>query len=78
MSKEKVLTYPNKLKFSLGDIVYLKTDIEQLERMVISINITLGGHYYKLISGINESEHYEHEIIGAKDILKNLGINVNN
>ena len=56
--------------FSLGQSVFLKTDPEQKERMVIQIGI--GGNSsirYCLISGTQETWHYEIEIAAEKNIL---------
>lgn len=50
-------------KHSLGEVVYLLTDDEQLKRVVTSINIRSGGYIaYELSCGINTSYHVETEI----------------
>ena len=56
-------------KFNLEDYVYLKTDPEQLERMVTKIDITKGDIMYQLCSGLNYSTHYEFEITEEKRII---------
>jgi hypothetical protein len=67
------------LKFKLGEIVYLKTDSEQLPRMVTEISI-LGSSMsdcvttYDLSQGEESSEHYSSEIIKTKDTNLKLGI----
>lgn len=57
-------------KFDLGQIVYLKTDNDQSERMIISISVRQGGILYELSFGSVCSWHYEMEIMEEKDILK--------
>lgn len=59
-------------KYDIGDIVYLKTDINQKERMVTTIGITPGNHVYTLSCGDDSSEHYEIELSDTKDIMKTL------
>lgn len=61
-----------KLKYNLGDVVFLKTDVSQKERMVTSITLTPNGLYYILSCGDDESNHYDIEISTKKDILKTL------
>ena len=59
-------------RYDIGDIVYLKTDINQKERMVTAITITIGSHVYSLSCGVDSSEHYEIEITDTKDVMKTL------
>lgn len=49
-------------EYSFGDIVYLKTDVNQLPRMVIGYFITPELTQYKLICSTEESYHYGFEI----------------
>lgn len=57
-------------KFKLGEIVYLKTDPDQLARIIVAIQVTVdGGMLYKLAIGMNEQWHYEVEISRDKDIV---------
>lgn len=56
-------------KYSIGDIVYLKTDREQLQRIVFSINITKLELTYRLACGSQISDHYDFEISINKDVL---------
>lgn len=61
------------VKFNLGDIVYLKTDNEQLPRIVTGFTIRNKEYIIYLLSCISdETEHYEIEITDEKDILANL------
>lgn len=60
-----------KFKFNIEDIVYLKTDIDQHERMVTGIFIRPGEKItYELSLGEFSSDHYEIEISREKNILK--------
>jgi hypothetical protein len=61
-----------KFKYKIGQIVYLKTDERQLERIVTQIRITEHGHLYQLCEGVNESVHYEIEISEEKNVLITL------
>jgi hypothetical protein len=63
-----------KSKYGLGELVYLVTDTEQLERMVTGVKFNLNGLVYTLQCGVNESYHYEAEISKDKDILKRLDV----
>jgi hypothetical protein len=58
--------------YKLGDIVYLKTDKEQLERMVTGYNVRNTNIAYYLSAGITETMHYSFEISKDKDIVKSL------
>lgn len=54
--------------FNLWDIVYLKTDTTQVQRMVTGINIR-GELLYELSHGTTASWHREKEISAEVDIL---------
>jgi hypothetical protein len=59
-----------KTRFSLGDILYLKTDLDQLPRMVIYIKI-LGDPncvIYGMVAGDEMSEHFDMELSEDKII----------
>lgn len=49
-------------KFNIGDTVYLKTDKDQLPRIVTSIRIFPTGVCYCLSQGTTDTIHYEIEI----------------
>lgn len=57
---------------NIGDIVYLKTDQEQLPRIIKEILISLNTKQYKLGCGEDESWHYIFEFTNEKDILKSF------
>jgi len=61
-----------KTKYDIGDIVYLKTDINQKERMITMVSVTPGSHVYTLSCGDDSSDHYEIEITDTKDVIKTL------
>lgn len=50
----------------IGDIVFLKTDPEQNERMVTEIRIRQNSVLYSLSCGTTDSLHYEIEISTQK------------
>lgn len=57
-------------KFKLGEMVYLKTDPEQMARIIISLQISVdGGLLYKLAIGMSEQWHYEAEISRDRDVV---------
>jgi hypothetical protein len=56
-------------KYNLGDIVYLKTDPDQLRRIVTAIVVGPNGLLYDLSIGGGGSQHYDIEISVEKDIL---------
>jgi hypothetical protein len=56
-------------KFSIGDILYLKTDRNQEKRMLVSISFRVTGPLYELAFGGGSSWHYEFEITEKEDIL---------
>lgn len=50
-------------KYNIGDIVYLVTDVEQLQRIVFGFIVFNNGEIlYKLACGTQISEHYSFEI----------------
>jgi hypothetical protein len=56
--------------FTLGQIVYLKTDPDQYMRIVTGLQITAeGGILYKLAINMSEQWHYGVEISDTKDII---------
>lgn len=55
-------------KFNVGDYVYLKTDTEQIQRLVTGITIDLnGGLTYTLVAGVEQSFHYDLEMTKEKN-----------
>lgn len=60
-------------RFYHGEIVYLKTDREQLPRLVSCIKVYSQGEVmYELISGTLSSVHYEFEISKEKNLVDAL------
>lgn len=60
-------------KFEIGEIVFLQTDPEQSERIVIEIIISSGNQLsYNLSLSNSTSWHYDFEISTCKDVLKAL------
>lgn len=60
------------INFKIGEIVFLRTDIDQRERLVTSILIRPTGLMYKLSFGSKSSYHYDFEISKKRDTLKLL------
>lgn len=56
-------------KFEFGDIVYLKTDRDQFERIVIGIRISPLGIIYRVAVGAVETDHYDMELTTEKNII---------
>lgn len=56
--------------FKIRQTVYLKTDPEQLDRIVTGYNIRPHGDSYLLSCKTEETPHYDFEISAEKDILK--------
>lgn len=55
------------VRYNYGDIVYLITDKEQLERMVVGHHVRDTSVQYILACGPSESYHYEAEILTTKN-----------
>ncbi|HET8839746.1 MAG TPA: hypothetical protein VFM82_12220 [Flavobacteriaceae bacterium] len=57
-------------KYSIGEVVYLLTDEDQLMRVVTAISIRSGGYIeYELIQGTSASWHTETEITKQKTLV---------
>ena len=57
-------------KFNLGDIVYLKTDIDQRARIITAIKVRINDLIiYELSYTDVTTNHYEVEISSEKNIL---------
>lgn len=57
-------------KFRLEQTAYLKTDKDQLPRLVTGIRLRPGDTIlYDLSSGATESVHYEFEVDGEADLI---------
>jgi hypothetical protein len=56
-------------KFDLGQEVYLKTDREQVKRLVIGICLRPNGIIYELACGPATSWHYDLEMAEQVDVL---------
>lgn len=52
--------------FSIGEMVYLKHDIEQIPRMIIEIRIRMYDIIYEVQSGVEISSHHDFEISKTK------------
>lgn len=59
-------------RFDMFQIVYLKTDPDQLGRMVTYIKLLPGSVVYALSYGTSSSEHFEQEITTTANVVKKL------
>ena len=55
--------------YEIGDIVYLKTDVEQRKRIVYRFLIYEKDVLYGVVCGVGESDHYGFELAKEKDVL---------
>lgn len=57
-------------KYNIGDVVFLSTDIEQLQRVVTGIIIRPNNSIiYYLTCGSNETTHYDLEMVMEKNFM---------
>jgi hypothetical protein len=56
-------------KFQLGDIVYLKTDVDQKSRMITKISVSQQGLLYMVVCGTETTDHYEIELSEEKQVV---------
>ncbi len=64
------------IKFEIGQIVYLKTDVEQNERMITAISLKPDGILYCLSCGTSETYHSDIEICEEINVIKKYNITV--
>lgn len=60
------------IEHTFGDIVYLKTDKDQAERMVFEICISQNTIMYGVCAGTIVSRHYEFELSKDINVLKTV------
>lgn len=60
--------------YEWGDIVYLKTDPDQLPRMIMRLSLTPNGRMWILGCGANDSQHYEIEFSKERNVFVACGI----
>ncbi len=58
-------------KFDHGDVVYLKTDKDQLPRIVFCLKVFPNEILYELAAGTTCSTHYEFELSKEVNVLLN-------
>ncbi len=56
-------------KFDIGQVVYLRTDVDQVPRIVVKFEVTSSTVLYILASGEKETTHYDIEISETKDVV---------
>ena len=60
-------------KYDIGQLVFLKTDSEQHQRIIIQITINQLGLQYNLRCGTEDSWHFDFEFTTEQDVLKSIG-----
>lgn len=60
------------VKYEIGEVVYLKTDSEQRERIVFCHRVYKNDILYEVACGTMNSCHYEFELCTEKDVLKTV------
>ena len=58
-----------KTDFDIGQVVYLKTDVDQKPRIVTRFSVTKECTLYILACGTEETTHYDIEISETKNIV---------
>ena len=56
--------------FNIGDLVYITTDSDQRERLIVKVEVSVGGYMYLVACGTENSWHYEFEMSINKDFCK--------
>lgn len=59
-------------KFDIGQTVYLKTDTEQIKRMVTGFTVTKNDLIYEVSCGTIVSKHYDYEMSEEVNVLNTL------
>ena len=59
-------------KYKIGQVVYLKTDTDQKERIVTGIDVRIGHLLYQVCLMENTSYHYDYELSSERDTLRTL------
>lgn len=60
-------------KYDIGEAVYLKTDGEQKQRIIVKLTVSNPNSIeYLLNSGIDTTWHYDFEFNKEKDVLKSI------
>jgi hypothetical protein len=55
--------------FEIDTIVFLKTDFDQLPRLVTAILVFESAIQYRLSCGTEETDHWSHEIAKEKNVM---------
>ena len=63
------------LKYKFGDVVYMRTDLEQSEYLVTGMILRPHGILYLISANGMESTQYDFEISSKRNTLKVLGVN---
>ncbi len=78
-TSKKIIQYeverlPHKIEFNLGQKVYIKTDEEQLQRMVTGLHLRPDHSIiYNISHETRETDHYGIELSAERDVLLATG-----
>lgn len=61
-------------EFDIGDLIYLKHDPEQIQRMIVAITFDQYGEVYSIASGQEISQHSPMEISKEQNELMIMGV----
>lgn len=61
-----------KTNYNIGDEVYLKTDTDQIQRLIVGIWITQNSVKYEVACSISTSWHFDFEMSREKDVLLSI------
>jgi hypothetical protein len=62
-------TLKAKADFEIDTIVFLKTDFDQLPRLVTAIIVFESAIQYRLSCGVEETDHWSHEIVKERNLM---------
>ncbi len=58
-----------KIEFKINTMVYLKSDPDQLQRLVTCVLLFENCQQYRLSCGTEETDHWPHEICKDKNVM---------
>lgn len=58
------------VQFVWGDTVFLKTDPDQLPRMIVGVVVKKSHVMYEVVKGETTSYHYDYEMAREKDVIQ--------
>lgn len=61
-------------RFDIGQLIYIKTDPEQNQRIVTGVCVRPNSILYEVSFGASSSSHYDFELSEEKNVLLSAGI----